>query len=199
MVARRNKELGDQLYAFVTCNNSKGFSPQTISITSIENELRDLLPSQLIPRVIKPLEAMPLNANGKIDRNALADLILESSEEKNQISVVAGTEIEKKLLALWEDLLSNNIKDVSSNFFSLGGSSLLATRLAGQINTTFNTNIAVIKIFEHATVIAQASLIASILDPEKAIKPVKEEVLPTRRKGIKARSNKKRSARESAL
>ena len=199
VVARRNKELGDQLYAFVTCNNSKGFSPQTISITSIENELRDLLPSQLIPRVIKPLEAMPLNANGKIDRNALADLILESSEEKNQISVVAGTEIEKKLLVLWEDLLSNNIKDVSSNFFSLGGSSLLATRLAGQINTTFNTNIAVIKIFEHATVIAQASLIASILDPEKAIKPVKEEVLPTRRKGIKARSNKKRSARESAL
>ncbi len=55
------------LVAFVSgCN---------IDMTALEGRLRDTLPAYMVPRQIYHLETMPLNSNGKIDRNALPPLL----------------------------------------------------------------------------------------------------------------------------
>jgi amino acid adenylation domain-containing protein len=198
VIAQKSPTLGDQLYAFITCDKSKKINHQAADINSIEKQLRELLPQQLIPRVIKPLKNMPLNANGKVDRNALSVLaakVKHVSTNKEELYILAKTDIEKKLLTLWSDLLLFEVQDVSTNFFSLGGSSLLATRLAGQINIAFNTNVAVIKIFEHSTIIAQASLINVEINPNK--KDTEMSLLTDKKR--QGRSRKRQSARECLL
>ncbi|HKT03686.1 MAG TPA: amino acid adenylation domain-containing protein, partial [Rugosimonospora sp.] len=88
--------------------------------------LAALLPSYMVPDPIVVLDALPLSANGKVDRPALARLLAAPSTK--DIEAPAGP-VEAAVAGVWADLLGTAPVGRDQSFFALGGDSLVATRM----------------------------------------------------------------------
>ncbi|HVU95241.1 MAG TPA: amino acid adenylation domain-containing protein [Puia sp.] len=99
---------------------------------TIREDLYALLPDYMIPRHFISLEALPLNANGKLDRKALAAAISAAVQPPGESAKKeAVTPIEKALVGTVNDLFPSRTVALSDNFFELGGDSIKAIVLAG--------------------------------------------------------------------
>ncbi|MER7484267.1 amino acid adenylation domain-containing protein, partial [Streptomyces sp. NPDC126510] len=117
--------------------------------------LASSLPDHMIPAVFTTLEALPLTANGKVDRRALP-----APEQR----LAAGTKYEapatptEELVAeVWRELLGAERVGVHDDFFELGGDSLLALRTVSRINALFGTDLSPRALFERPTVAETAA------------------------------------------
>lgn len=99
-------------------------------IAYLRHALTNLLPEYMIPSSFVPLDVLPLNANGKIDKTVLP----EPDVSAKKVGFIAPNTPEEKLLSqLWRDLLGVNHIGVEDNFFRLGGHSLLAMELVSML------------------------------------------------------------------
>lgn len=120
--------------------------------------LSDRLPDFACPTFFVPLNEIPLNQNGKVDRRRLAAVRLGVVADKADNRAPAGaTEI--RLAAIWSELLG--VKDISAtaNFFELGGHSLLAVRLFDKIRREFGHDLPISTLFRNQTVRELATLL----------------------------------------
>lgn len=104
------------------------------------------------------LEAMPVNAAGRIDSDALRAM----AEAGNAVSGQGAqpeTEAEKQIATVWCDVLGRQ-PGARDSFFQLGGNSLSATQAISRINELFQTKLEVRDMFEHGTVRELAQLVA---------------------------------------
>ena len=128
----------------------------------LRSHLQAMLPEYMIPSAFVMLEALPLNPNGKVDRNALP--VPDLSTISNRADFVAPrTPSEIALAAIWCDVLGIAQVGVHDNFFALGGHSLLATQVISRIRQTFSVEIPLRAIFETPTVEGLASQIDALL------------------------------------
>ncbi|MBT2491914.1 amino acid adenylation domain-containing protein [Streptomyces sp. ISL-96] len=124
--------------AFVTAHQPRSGDKQLAAYyVSDEQDVHDLaaycalrLPDYMIPATFTALEAMPLNANGKIDRHALPtpDRGIRGGEEEREYTAPA-TETEKTLAGLWQRTLGHDRIGANDNFFTLGGHSMLVIKV----------------------------------------------------------------------
>jgi|HubBroStandDraft_1064217.scaffolds.fasta_scaffold00655_4 amino acid adenylation domain-containing protein len=119
--------------------------------------LRERLPDYMVPSTFVPLERLPVNLNGKVDRRALPDP--EPEIMRGPHTALDG-DIEKRVASLWSEILKTEVTSSHDNFFDLGGHSLLAVRLHERLCQEFDTGIRLIDLFEHATVNALARFLA---------------------------------------
>ncbi|NOK23743.1 condensation domain-containing protein, partial [Corallococcus carmarthensis] len=126
---------------------------QTIDPKAVETELRKGLPEYMVPSAIGVLAALPLSANGKVDRKALPELEAVRSEREYE---APRTETEAKLAAIWAEVLRVPQVGVKDDFFALGGHSLLATQVASRIRTGLGVELPLRALFEAPTVEALA-------------------------------------------
>lgn len=127
-------------------------TPQEPSIY-LEQLLSSLpLPVYMRPAVAVTLECLPMNASGKLDMKTLKALPLPQFSRPEDIKL---TEVETRLKAIWEDVLSETGAGFHvtkhSDFFSVGGNSLLLLKLQADIRKDFNTNIPLPEIFQNST------------------------------------------------
>ncbi len=113
--------------------------------------LAEQLPAYMVPAQVMVLEAMPLTANGKIDRRALPAIELE-----REAQVAASTPHERALAAAWCSVLGLDSVGINERFFDLGGHSLLAAKLVAQLRSHHGLVLAVRDVFEAPTIAAQA-------------------------------------------
>jgi amino acid adenylation domain-containing protein len=107
-----------------------GDAPETEALRTF---LTDLLPAYMVPRTFVFLEALPLSANGKVDRRALPAPD-EAGSPAATAFVAPRDALEESLAALWRELLPGDEPlGVFDNFFDAGGHSLLAVRLMARI------------------------------------------------------------------
>lgn len=112
------------------------------------------LPSYMCPAVIVPVENMPLNSSGKQDRSAIDSWPV--AEIEPTISIVDLTDAEKRMMEIWSEVLverlvvSNKI-DTSTDFFQVGGNSILLIKLRSNLERTFNVNISLPELFQSST------------------------------------------------
>ncbi|MGB4248276.1 MAG: amino acid adenylation domain-containing protein, partial [Pseudohongiellaceae bacterium] len=112
------------------------------------------LPDYMIPSYTIWLDALPMTANGKIDRAALPD----------PFSVVAApeaavpTDIEAMIIGAWQQVLEREQIGPLTNFFDVGGHSLKALTLVDVLQTRFGFSIGVADVFEFPTPRQQAAL-----------------------------------------
>ncbi len=120
--------------------------------------LEQNLPAHLVPSAFVPLEALPLNANGKVDTRALPDFD-GRRPDLDAGHVAPRNEIERELVAIWQQVLGVPRVGVQDRFFDLGGHSLLAVRLVAQLEKKFGRKLPVAAIFQHRTVEQLARLL----------------------------------------
>ncbi|MEU6410080.1 amino acid adenylation domain-containing protein [Microbispora sp. NPDC046933] len=87
------------------------------------------LPEYMVPSVFVPLETIPLNANGKVDRRALPDPVVRVGEELAEPT----TETEITVAGVWREVLGIEAVSIDSDFNALGGHSLLLIRMVAKL------------------------------------------------------------------
>jgi amino acid adenylation domain-containing protein len=146
---------GQELSAFVEYN-SDVFEEATIDRmlshfeVLLEGVVRD--PNQTVaalPSIFVLPPAQPLNANGKIDRQALRARRQAVPDQRE--FVVPRDETEVQLAGIWEELLGVHPIGALDNFFELGGHSLLAMRLLARVEKTFGKPLPVSAVFQSPT------------------------------------------------
>ncbi|HEU4881106.1 MAG TPA: amino acid adenylation domain-containing protein, partial [Longimicrobium sp.] len=109
--------------------------------------LRQGLPEYMVPQAIVPLDRLPLNANGKVDRKALPAPEFASAEEAY---AAPRTPTEEVLAGIWAELLGRERVGAEENFFDVGGHSLLATRVAARVRAVFGVDVPLRTVFERS-------------------------------------------------
>ena len=121
---------------------------RTWSATDLRAYLRGLLPEYMVPVRFIPLSALPLTANGKVDRKALPDPAIE---RPTRAVSQALTPLERQVLAICARALGVPEVGPLDNFFALGGDSLIAIRLSLKLRETFQTDIPLRALFQAET------------------------------------------------
>ncbi|GLU50204.1 non-ribosomal peptide synthetase [Nocardiopsis ansamitocini] len=116
------------------------------------------LPAHAVPGRIHVLDALPLTANGKVDRAALTELAWAGVQEDSGRPPLPGTE--QRLAVLWGDLIGVPVTDRHANFFTLGGTSMLAIRLVTAVRREFDTDVPTRAFLAAPTVAALAAHLA---------------------------------------
>ncbi|NEW30001.1 non-ribosomal peptide synthetase [Nocardia cyriacigeorgica] len=106
---------------------------EAVTAESIEQQLRDLLPAHMIPEVIRVLEDIPLTANGKLDRAAIRRLLSSDDPGARDTYVPPATELEAAVEYITAQVLGIERIGVETDFFDVGGNSILATTLTAKI------------------------------------------------------------------
>ncbi|QNH03777.1 amino acid adenylation domain-containing protein [Pseudomonas sp. B11D7D] len=133
--------------------------------------LRGQLASYMVPGHWRHLERLPLNANGKVDRRALAALGLPS-EATALAQVTPRTPTEQALAELWQDLLGLTSLSVDDDFFALGGHSLLATQVIARIRRRLAVDLPLRALFEHRTVAELAKVVEAQAPSASAVEEI---------------------------
>lgn len=120
----------------------------------IQAGLRARLPGFMLPRHTEILTALPLTANGKVDRRALPEPDLQRTPGRK--SVPPRGLLEWQLLRIWQELFGREDIQVEDNFFELGGHSLLAARLAGRVEERLGCQLPIAALFQSPTIAALA-------------------------------------------
>lgn len=135
----------NQLVAFIVTKSN-------ISTKSIIDFLQKALPSYMIPSQIRFLDEAPLTENGKLDRGKLVDLLKTPNEIRDMEFISPRNEMEEKMLSIWEDTFNQKSISIRSNYFNLGGNSLLAASLIGKVNSVFNIDLPLSILFSNSTI-----------------------------------------------
>jgi arthrofactin-type cyclic lipopeptide synthetase B len=98
-----------------------------VDIGQLRNHLQARLPDALLPAAYVRLQALPLTANGKIDRKALPEP--EHGAWLSREYEAPQGAVETALAQIWIDVLKVERVGRHDNFFELGGHSLLAVSL----------------------------------------------------------------------
>ncbi|MGW1013588.1 MupA/Atu3671 family FMN-dependent luciferase-like monooxygenase [Streptomyces termitum] len=110
--------------------------------------LRERLPEFMVPARYTVLDALPLNANGKVDRFRLPDPAATASGGPAQAPV---TPTQKILAEVWQQLLEVPAVGVHDNFFDLGGHSITVIRAVDLANKR-GVRVTARQLFQHQTV-----------------------------------------------
>jgi len=158
-VAALDDALGNKrLVGYVVVKDSQS-AP---SMNDLRSFLKKKLPEYMVPSTFLLMDKLPLTPNGKIDRRALPTP--DSLDSELEVSYVAPrSETEKKLGAIWQEVLNRDKVGVHHDFFELGGHSLLATRVMSRINQLFGIQLALRKLFEVTTIASLADLVDTLL------------------------------------
>ena len=120
--------------------------PAAGELPDLRDFLRQTLPDYMIPAAFVELEALPVTANGKLDRRALP--VPQWDRAGADESVAPSTATEQALAGLWREILGVEHVGVHDSFFDLGGHSLLATQLVARIRESFHVEMPLRLVFQ---------------------------------------------------
>jgi tyrocidine synthetase III len=142
-------------------------------------ELREYLsrslPAYMIPARYMELERLPLNPNGKVDRDALP----EPAGPTRQSMRIPRTEMERRLASIWSEVLGPTAPKtigIDRDFFEIGGHSLKATVMAAKIHKETDVEMTLEQVFTRPTIREQAAFI------EGAVKEIYAPIEPVEQK-----------------
>ncbi|WP_280216199.1 non-ribosomal peptide synthetase [Nocardia cyriacigeorgica] len=141
----------------------------SIDLDALRAELADALPAYLRPAAYTVLDALPLTANGKLDTRRLPAPVFGRTGFR-----APATPAERRVAAVFADVLGLESVGATADFFALGGTSLTATQVAARLGTGVRT------IFDTPTVASLAARLDTRADdaPVPAIRPRPERIPP---------------------
>ncbi len=156
VVAREDVSGNQRLVAYVVGE---------VETDSLRRSLRERLPDYMVPAVFVTLDALPLTANGKVDRRALP---APDGPDAGAGHLAPRTPVEEILAGIWAEVLGVGRVGVNDHFFDLGGHSLLATRVMSRMRGAFGVEIPLRSLFEAPTLAGSAARIEAALQARTA-------------------------------
>jgi len=142
----------DRLAAFVTPD---GDMPSSAELKAF---LRKQLPAHMIPDQFQTLERLPRTPAGKLDRTALANLVLEHADApKRTEPVLPRNDLEARLAEVWKEVLGLERVGIHDDFFEVGGDSLMSIRVIARAGAA-GIDIRPEAFFEEPTIARSAQL-----------------------------------------
>ena len=127
-----------------------------VDLGEVMDWLRDRLPPYMIPHRYIMMDQFPKTINGKIDRASLPSPSTAVVARRDEY-VAPSTEIETELAAVWAETLNVPSVGIDDDFFELGGSSLLVTRVVASVSERWNVELPVRDFFANPTVALMAA------------------------------------------
>ncbi|NMM84102.1 hypothetical protein B2J88_06975, partial [Rhodococcus sp. SRB_17] len=154
-LVRNDSAAGDYLAAYVVLE-----AGSEVDERSLLESVGKALPRYMVPSALSILEALPLNANGKLDRKMLPKPTFERLADY----VAPRTDTEAMVAKIFAEVLgagddATGRFGVYDSFFDLGGNSLVATRVLARINEALNVHVSVRELFETPTIGGLAALV----------------------------------------
>lgn len=138
-VTDKRDETGRQyLVGYYTAEGS-------IDEKALRQHLSSKLPKYMVPNYFAHLNKMPMTPSGKTDHKNLPSPEFATQERKY---VTPQTQTEKKISAIWEELLKITQASRTDDFFELGGDSLMAIALLSKLQNVFDVSISIKDILE---------------------------------------------------
>ena len=158
---------------------------EDVSPLLLREALSRQLPAYMIPRYFVRLEEFPLTPNGKTDRQALAASEWTGSSPELKPEAQTSSPTELKMLPMWQKLFPGETLTADSDYFELGGDSLLLVRLQSMIRHEFDLRLEAIDISNHFTLRNLAQWVDNKLsgktsDPNSSPDP---RLLPLQKRG----------------
>ena len=164
VAAAREERKGDiRLVGYVTMHQGVTFDED-----AARTAMRSKLPEYMVPNAFAVLDALPLTPNGKVDRKALPQPTVERPPRASTAESVM-TPPQRRVAALWREMLDVDSVGLHDNFFDIGGHSLLLVKLHVALKREFTTDVALVELFQHTTVHAQAARMARQRSAEGAL------------------------------
>ena len=154
LLAREDQPGQPRLVAYFT----EQAQVEALPVGELRAQLLSRLPEYMVPTAFVKLAALPLTANGKVDRKALPapDLAALFTREY----AAPEGEVETALAQIWADVLQVERVGRQDHFFELGGHSLLAMRMVSQVRQRLGVELALSDLFANAELAAVASVLS---------------------------------------
>ncbi|MTE17005.1 non-ribosomal peptide synthase/polyketide synthase [Nocardia aurantiaca] len=154
----RTTDAGAQLVAYAAVPGTPEDSRDEVS-AGLRAALAAELPKYMVPAALVVLDALPLNANGKVDRAQLPEPVFAVAAYREPV-----TALEQAVAAGFAEVIGANeqtLIGLDTDFFALGGNSLMATRLAARLGSDLGVRVPVSALFDTPTVGGLAEWIAT--------------------------------------
>ncbi|WP_067838203.1 non-ribosomal peptide synthetase, partial [Nocardia lijiangensis] len=149
VVVRDDAGAGEQLVAYAVESE-----PGTVRPEQLRAAAAAALPGYMVPAAYVVLDALPVNASGKLDRGALPAPRLRSAEYRAPV-----TAVEQAVARVFGEVLGRVAVGRDDDFFALGGNSLVATQVAARLAADLGCSLGVRELFTATTVSDLAGLI----------------------------------------
>ncbi|MFC5412532.1 amino acid adenylation domain-containing protein [Larkinella bovis] len=160
VVAQDDRNTGLRLVAYVVTRKE-------IDTALIRNYLSDKLPEYMLPSLLVQLAALPVTANGKVDKKALVKPDVKRGS-LSKLYVAPRSQTEKNIETVWAELLQLDKVGIEDNFFELGGNSLLAISTVTLLKRRFGYAIPVTKLYQQPTINGLAAWLGRDPKPKTA-------------------------------
>ncbi|MGE7955442.1 non-ribosomal peptide synthase/polyketide synthase [Pseudomonas sp. NPDC089530] len=107
--------------------------------------LREQLPDYMVPAHLLFLDRLPLNPNGKLDRQALPK---PDASQAQPAWIAPVSAVEQQVAAIWADILGAERVGLTDHFFELGGHSLLAMQVVSRLRHALGLEVPLKTLFE---------------------------------------------------
>ncbi len=173
VVARPDPSGALTLAAYVVAESAPAPTPE-----ELQRHLASRLPGYMVPSLFIMMDELPRTASGKLDRKSLP--APQWSRGGSEPQGAPRTETERRLVAIWTQILGRDDIGIFDNFFELNGDSLHATQLFMAISESFSREIPFASLFRTSTIAG----LAALLDEDRAGGAL-ETLLPLKTDGAK--------------
>jgi amino acid adenylation domain-containing protein len=153
---------------------------KSLAAEDLKNFLKQTLPEYMVPSQFVFLDTFPLTRNGKIDRKALPAPTHANISAAHEY-VAPSTETEKKVAAMWVELLKAERIGIHDDFFDLGGHSLMAIKALSRIREEFGVDLPLATLLQAPTV----AKLSALLHKKEDFVPTWSLLVPVRKGGSK--------------
>ena len=153
VIVNSNSAGVEALIAYVVF--AQGKEPSGSELRSF---LRLSMPEHMIPSIFLSIAAIPVTTNGKIDLKALPKPDRIKQNDRSGYHEPRNV-VEKAIVAVWMEVLNLETVGIHTNFFDVGGHSLILVRVKAKLKTKFNVDLPLVELFKYPTVFDLAKFI----------------------------------------
>ncbi len=148
-----NPATGAEIATYVVLTDD--IVPDTAQLLA---DVRQTLPAYMVPSSVTVLSELPLGSTGKLDRRALPT----PERPIDRVVLAPRNAAEAAIAEVFRAVLGHDEVSVDRDFFDLGGNSLVANRIIGEVNARMGADLRLRDIFDNPTVAGLADALAQL-------------------------------------
>jgi amino acid adenylation domain-containing protein len=146
-VIAKERASGHDKAGFLTAYYIRAGAREGHNHAAIRERLAEWLPEYMVPEFYTELTAFPLTINGKIDKNALPDPLVDLTNQTEYVAPITTTE--KAICKIWQESMGLEQVGLMDDFFRIGGSSILAIQVSHRMSLLLNNAVKVADLFRY--------------------------------------------------